>query len=100
MCGIIALLRRPAAVQPIDLTPLVGQLTNAADRLAGDGETPNWKMLGEAIEAAGFVDESLRGLNGAAAPVSYTHLRAHETVLDLVCRLLLEKKKPTIPTKL
>ena len=26
------------------------------------------------------------------APVSYTHLRAHETVLDLVCRLLLEKK--------
>ena len=26
-----------------------------------------------------------------AQPVSYTHLRAHETVLDLVCRLLLEK---------
>ena len=25
--------------------------------------------------------------------VSYTHLRAHETVLDLVCRLLLEKTK-------
>ena len=25
--------------------------------------------------------------------VSYTHLRAHETVLDLVCRLPLEKKK-------
>ena len=30
------------------------------------------------------------------ASVSYTHLRAHETVLDLVCRLLLEKKKHTI----
>ena len=27
--------------------------------------------------------------------VSYTHLRAHETVLDLVCRLLLEKKLAT-----
>ena len=27
--------------------------------------------------------------------VSYTHPRAHETVLDLVCRLLLEKKKET-----
>src|SRR5450756_2592497 len=26
-------------------------------------------------------------------PVSYTHLRAHETRHDLVCRLLLEKKK-------
>jgi len=33
-----------------------------------------------------------RGLTLADA-VSYTHLRAHETVLDLVCRLLLEKKK-------
>ena len=31
--------------------------------------------------------------------VSYTHLRAHETVLDLVCRLLLEKKKNTTPTR-
>ena len=30
---------------------------------------------------------------GTIIPVSYTHLRAHETVLDLVCRLLLEKKK-------
>ena len=27
-----------------------------------------------------------------AEAVSYTHLRAHETVLDLVCRLLLENK--------
>ena len=25
--------------------------------------------------------------------VSYTHLRAHETVLDLVCRLLLDKQR-------
>ena len=31
----------------------------------------------------------------AASSVSYTHLRAHETVLDLVCRLLLDKKKYT-----
>ena len=30
---------------------------------------------------------------GWLAAVSYTHLRAHETVLDPVCRLLLEKKK-------
>ena len=28
-----------------------------------------------------------------AQSVSYTHLRAHETVLDIVCRLLLDKKK-------
>ena len=29
----------------------------------------------------------------SAGAVSYTHLRAHETVLDLVCRLMLVKKK-------
>ena len=28
--------------------------------------------------------------------VSYTHLRAHETRHDLVCRLLLEKKKNAV----
>ena len=30
----------------------------------------------------------------SAGTVSYTHLRAHETRHDLVCRLLLEKKNP------
>ena len=38
------------------------------------------------------VDNTIERLVGIIA-VSYTHLRAHETVLDLVCRLLLEKKK-------
>ena len=39
---------------------------------------------------------TIRGTSAAlVTPVSYTHLRAHETVLDLVCRLLLEKKKDT-----
>src|SRR5428012_24997 len=33
-------------------------------------------------------------------PVSYTHLRAHETRHDLVCRLLLEKKKKTKKTQI
>ena len=31
--------------------------------------------------------------------VSYTHLRAHETVLDIVCRLLLEKKNRKLKKK-
>src|SRR5450756_2709345 len=34
-------------------------------------------------------------VHDGAEPVSYTHLRAHETRHDLVCRLLLEKKKTT-----
>ena len=36
----------------------------------------------------GPMDET--SLGWSIASVSYTHLRAHETVLDLVCRLLLE----------
>src|SRR5450756_2900316 len=39
-------------------------------------------------------DNRRRGfLRRVHSPVSYTHLRAHETRHDLVCRLLLEKKK-------
>ena len=33
-----------------------------------------------------------------AAAVSYTHLRAHESVLELVCRPLLEKKNNKLTT--
>eukprot|EP00658_Telonema_sp_P-2_P081558 TRINITY_DN8396_c0_g1_i1.p2 TRINITY_DN8396_c0_g1~~TRINITY_DN8396_c0_g1_i1.p2 ORF type:complete len:230 (-),score=60.52 TRINITY_DN8396_c0_g1_i1:23-712(-) len=35
----------------------------------------------------------------ASTPVSYTHLRAHETPEHLVCRLLLEKKKKNLKEK-
>ena len=46
----------------------------------------------------GLVNSHMGYTCGIAISVSYTHLRAHETVLDLVCRLLLEKKKQTILT--
>src|SRR5450759_323724 len=38
-------------------------------------------------------DAIAREHEGRQEAVSYTHLRAHETRHDLVCRLLLEKKK-------
>ena len=38
----------------------------------------------------------LHNLFPSIQAVSYTHLRAHETCADLVCRLLLEKKKPAV----
>ena len=41
------------------------------------------------------LDVSLNPATICDGAVSYTHLRAHETVLDLVCRLLLEKKNNT-----
>ena len=50
------------------------------------------------LKKAGFVDKSaytwrVADNNVQQEPVSYTHLRAHETGRNLVCRLLLEKKK-------
>ena len=44
------------------------------------------KQAAEALDSAA----DLRAIDD---PVSYTHLRAHETGRNLVCRLLLEKKK-------
>ena len=44
--------------------------------------------------ARSFLKDTLPSpFDATILPVSYTHLRAHETVLDLVCRLLLEKKQ-------
>src|SRR5665648_1159306 len=40
-----------------------------------------------------FSCEPIENTGIVLIPVSYTHLRAHETRHDLVCRLLLEKKK-------
>ena len=47
-----------------------------------------------------YAQQWLRHRPGSdVAPVSYTHLRAHETEPDLVCRLLLDKKKNNLLNK-
>src|SRR5665809_160001 len=57
-----------------------------------------------AVEACGVCGTDLHIADGEFEPtpypiaVSYTHLRAHETKANLVCRLLLEKKKKTKKT--
>src|SRR5665809_63229 len=53
-----------------------------------------WEFaVGEYLLTKGIQFGSDETLNQFAYPVSYTHLRAHETKANLVCRLLLEKKK-------
>src|SRR5664279_3564589 len=49
-----------------------------------------WKNLPEALRGDDYYDITVFGGYGADSPVSYTHLRAHETDSYLVCRLLLE----------
>eukprot|EP00657_Telonema_sp_P-1_P005679 TRINITY_DN2323_c0_g1_i1.p1 TRINITY_DN2323_c0_g1~~TRINITY_DN2323_c0_g1_i1.p1 ORF type:complete len:380 (+),score=73.96 TRINITY_DN2323_c0_g1_i1:269-1408(+) len=58
-----------------------------------DGTLPGQRS--EPEPSAQIGNAQLRQAAPGPNPVSYTHLRAHETVLDLVCRLLLEKKKKT-----
>ena len=58
--------------------------------IAGDAPPPGIRRV--AIDAGEFEADRV-ALDGIVAAVSYTHLRAHETVLDLVCRLLLETKQ-------
>ena len=62
-------------------------------RAAVDKADRDTTLAKEGIISAARKDESV----ARAEAVSYTHLRAHETVLDLVCRLLLDKKKYNIP---
>ena len=54
----------------------------------GHADAPAGRVLAAAGRAAPGIGDLQRPV-----AVSYTHLRAHETVLDLVCRLLLETKK-------
>ena len=52
----------------------------------------NWKFGGDLTVKPLFGRDFHVKFSYENDAVSYTHLRAHETVLDLVCRLLLEKK--------
>src|SRR5665811_1585050 len=77
-----------ASGSPVELL-LHGAVTvgRGGERLAALGELAD-------AGAVGFSDDGSPVKSAIilrnALPVSYTHLRAHETVLDLVCRLLLE----------
>ena len=53
---------------------------------------PVYRNVKKYLESSDFTFGNLETVTAGKA-VSYTHLRAHETVLDLVCRLLLETKK-------
>src|SRR5665811_2118623 len=53
----------------------------------GMGGLAALKLFGDELAKACLSNDHPRYLS--FIPVSYTHLRAHETVLDLVCRLLL-----------
>ena len=82
-----------------------GQAKNNTERILS-GRTPGVPLTDKGITQAQQTAELLEHMNISAIysspiqrakhtaeiAVSYTHLRAHETRSNLVCRLLLEKK--------
>ena len=79
------------------MIPLIHRETVEGNQWIDDETMLNMLAIAEstpgpvAINSATFIGHRVAGFWGA--PVSYTHLRAHETGRNLVCRLLLEKKK-------
>ena len=66
-----------------------GPLSGTVTFFASSGNR-TFTVGGDAVTGLAFDNDTVA--------VSYTHLRAHETVLDIVCRLLLAKKN-TPPRK-
>src|SRR5678816_765947 len=86
---------RPA--EPVSQSPLyqAGEsLSKGTEQLLQPDKTVLNPVVGDIASGLGSVGGNiLTSLIPGAGPVSYTHLRAHETPEHLVCRLLLEKKK-------
>src|SRR5665648_1175578 len=73
---------------------LSGMSAGGAEAFGVDG--PGWVGSGAGAKPCAVCQGCgcavCHGRGGRVVAVSYTHLRAHETRHDLVCRLLLEKK--------
>src|SRR5665647_270704 len=78
----------PEPVEPpeVDRDVAQGRPTHRAARRPGEADHARPYGVGHRARTG-------VGIRAHCCPVSYTHLRAHETDSYLVCRLLLEKKK-------
>src|SRR5450759_2982757 len=84
-------LENPVAAKKADILVLTVPLVAQQPTLLSIQEGAAGKILMDATEP---LESAIGGSpTRCLYPVSYTHLRAHETRHDLVCRLLLEKKK-------
>ena len=69
MCGIVAVVRRPPAGAPPELTPLLHDLDAVVERLAGPG-AESAEALREAAATIGAVARTLRGPLSAGALIA------------------------------
>jgi len=85
-CMLFCLILTGFSLGAQDLSEVTGAVTD-------DSNEP---LIGVNVRVKGTNMGTATDFDGAFIPVSYTHLRAHETLMNLVCRLLLEKKKTHI----
>ena len=83
------MIRRPPR-STLDRSSAASDVYKRQDK--GDTEKKCTEVFADYIFIKNFQNRFFAAANVNYKTVSYTHLRAHETVLDLVCRLLLEKK--------
>src|SRR5678815_182051 len=79
-----------------DAVNVYGDENASGQDYSGAEQSRIWPGL-EIFNRKGYAEKDLvnydtENYKGNLGPVSYTHLRAHETPEHLVCRLLLEKK--------
>ena len=84
---------QPESPEAPDGIPGAPVATAVADGASGVPAVPDGIPDAGETDTSGSRLEDVTDPAHGVDPVSYTHLRAQETVLDLVCRLLLEKKK-------
>ena len=72
------------------LSSLTISATGSTPTIRGDSGGYSGRLVHVHSPAVATIKNLTPGI--ASVPVPYTHLRAHETVLDLVCPLLLEHK--------
>ena len=75
----------------LKLSKIIKENIKEGDRcLLVSENRPEWFISDMAIMLSGGI--TVPAYTTYTEAVSYTHLRAHETLMNLVCRLLLEKK--------
>src|SRR5664279_6630288 len=86
--------RPDATLSDEDFGPWQAPAISTPPTTVSTGRSFGWISLKKPSEPSGSLRTPISSsfLRGTM-PVSYTHLRAHETDSYLVCRLLLEKKK-------
>ena len=84
-------------LQEKDVIFEIFQYATERAKVVGAENIYDFSLGNPSVPAPSIVNETIVQKVNTLDPVSYTHLRAHETDQYLVCRLLLEKKKQVMP---